>query len=147
MELQVESLLRGGQFKQILDNYVRNLREKYDLKRIEIEVLYYLSHNTTHNSAKDISFSLHMNKGHVSQTTDSLSKKGYITASKDTVDYRIMHYTITNEANCVVEEIDAAIDRLYTVLFEGISVEEQAIFAHIAGQIASNINRFLQQKP
>ena len=39
MERQVEAMLRGAQFKQILENYVKGLREKYGLKRMETEVL------------------------------------------------------------------------------------------------------------
>ena len=144
MERQVEALLRGGQFKQILGNYVKNLREKYGLNRTEIEVLYYLSRGGEHNTAKDINLSLHMNKGHISQTVESLCQNGYISASKDENDYRIVHYTITDEATHVAEEIDCAIDRLYKTLFAGISAEDQETFARIAAQMASNISGILQ---
>lgn len=143
MEKQVEALLRGGQFKQIFEDYVRFLKVKYGLKRTEIEVLYYLSHSEEHNTAKDITLSLHMNKGHISQTTESLCRKGYVSASKDGNDYRIMHYQIMEDARCVTEEIDTAIDRLYETLFEGISEEDQEALKRIAAQMARNVSRIL----
>lgn len=143
MEKQVEALLRGGQFKQIFEDYVRFLKVKYGLKRTEIEVLYYLSHSEEHNTAKDITLSLHMNKGHISQTTESLCRKGYVSASKDGNDYRIMHYQIMEDARCVTEEIDTAIDRLYGTLFEGISEEDQEALKRIAAQMARNVSRIL----
>ena len=147
MDRQVEVLLRGGQFKQLFENYVKSLRQKYGLKRTEIEVLYYLSHCAEHNTAKEITASLHMNKGHISQTTDALVQRGYISAAKDAVDYRIVHYTLTKEAGCVTEEIDAAIDRLYRALFAGISDQDQEALARIAEQMTANIRQILETGP
>ena len=145
MERQVEALLRGGQFKQMLENYVSGFKSEYGLKRTEVEVLYYLSRSGEHNTAKDITSSLHMNKGHLSQTTESLCQKGYVSASKDENDYRIIHYTITKDAMRAAEEIDAAIDRLYNALFAGISAEDQEALKRIAAQVSLNISRILQE--
>ena len=144
MERQVEALLRGEQFKRLLESHVRRVREQYGLKRMEIEVLYYLRHSAERNTAKDITLSLHMNKGHISQTTDSLSKKKLISASKDANDYRVIHYMITEDANCVAKEIDTAIDRLYKALFEGISAEDKEALKRIASQMAYNISTILR---
>ena len=146
MERQVEALLRGGQFKQIQENYVKAMRAKYGLKRTEIEVLYYLSHCGERNIAKDITLSLHMNKGHISQMTESLSQKGYISASKDKQDYRIVHYTITENAKYVTEEIDAAIEGLYKALFAGISADDREALGRIATKIAYNVSRIMQER-
>ena len=146
MDRQIEAMLRGGQFKQILENYVKTLRAKYDLKRTEIEVLYYLSHCGERNTAKDIALSLHMNKGHISQMTESLSQKRYVLASKDGNDYRLVHYTITENAKCVTKEIDAAVDRLYKTLFAGISAEDREVLRRIAAKMAYNISRIMQEE-
>ena len=143
MERQVEAMLRGGQFKQLLETYVKGLRETYDLKRMEIEVLYYLRHNPEQNTAKDITLFLHMNKGHISQTTEALCQKGYLSATKDGDDYRIVHYSITQNAVCVVEEIDAAIEKLYRALFAGVSDTELETLKRVAAQMANNISLLL----
>ena len=146
MERQVETLLMGGQFKQILNNYIKGLMDAYDLKRTEIEVLYYLSRCGELNTAKNITAFLHMNKGHISQTTDSLCRKGYISAAKDVNDYRIVHYTVTDNAKRVTEEIDAAIDRLYKALFDGISEDDREVLQRIATKMAYNFSRIMQEE-
>ena len=143
MERQVESLLRGTQFKQLLENYIRGLRDKYGLKRTEIEVLYYLSHSSGADTTKDISSSLHMNKGHISQTTESLCRRGYLSASRDETDNRVVHFTLTEEARRVTEEIEFAIKKLYQTLFEGISEEDRRTLARIASRMADNIRKIL----
>ena len=143
METQIEAMLRGAQFKQLMENYVKNLRERYGLKRMEIEVLYYLRHCGEKNTAKDITLSLHMNKGHISQTTESLVEKSYITGTRDTRDYRIVHYTLTEDADRVTEEIDEAISRLYGMLFEGIPKEDMDALSRIAARMTLNISKIL----
>ena len=145
MERQIESLLRGSQFKQLLENYIRNLRDKYDLKRTEIEVLYYLSRSGDRNSAKDIAAALHMNKGHLSQTTESLCGKGFLTAARDENDYRVVHFTITIGAQAVTSEVDAAIDRLYAELFLGVSADDLATLKRIADRMSENVSRLLRE--
>ena len=146
MERQVEAMLKGGQFKQLLENYVKALREKYGLKRTEIEVLYYLSHCGEQNTAKDIKISLHVNKGLISQTAGTLSQKGYILALKDGEDCRFVHYRITKDAERVTEEIDAAIDRLYKALFDGISEDDREALQRIATKMAYNFSRIMQEE-
>ena len=145
MERQIESLLRGGQFKQLLENYIRNLRDKYDLKRTEIEVLYYLSRSGGKNSAKDIAAALHMNKGHLSQTTESLCEKGLITAARDENDYRVVHFSITAGAQAVAGEIDTAIDRLYAELFRDVSADDLETLKRIADRMSENVDRLLRE--
>ncbi len=146
MEQQIEALLRGSQFKQILENYIKSLRATYGLKRTEIEILYYLSHCGERNTAKDIRLSLYMNKGHISQTTDSLRQKGYISSSRDENDYRIVHYTITDEAKSLTTEIDEAIVKLYDALFDGVSPEDMETLKRVAGKLAGNISDILENQ-
>ena len=141
MEIQVEALLRGGHYKQILDTYMSEFKSRYGLKRTEIEVLYYLSRRTDSNTAKDITSSLHMNKGHISQTMDALCQRGYLEATRDIHDYRIVHYNITDEAERIVKEIDDAIDKLYKALFAGIAPQDIETLKRIAIQIEENIAR------
>ena len=122
MERQIESLLRGGQFKQLLENYIRNLRDKYDLKRTEIEVLYYLSRSGGKNSAKDIAAVLHMNKGHLSQTTESLCEKGLITAARDENDYRVVHFSITVGAQAVTASYISCAEIIIHSVFKSFTI-------------------------
>ena len=86
-----------------------------------------------------------MNKGHISQTTESLAEKGYISSAKDGYDKRIVHYTITKDAKRMTEEIDAAINRLYKALFADISAEDQEALKRIAAQMSYNISQIMKE--
>ena len=143
MERQVEAMLSGRQFRRSLENYLKGLCDKYGIKRVEAEVLYYLSHAGDDNTAKDIAKSLFMNKGHISQTTDSLKKKGLIETEKDAMDYRIVHYSVTDEAKPLMNEVDDAIDRLYEMLLDGLDEDDRDALARIAASVGSNIRGFI----
>ena len=143
MNWETESLLKGRQFKQILENQLHSLRDQYGLKRAEIEVLYFLSCSGNSNTATGIAENLCVNKGNVSQITSSLIQKGLITAEKDDRDYRVVHYHMTDAAAPVIEEIRTAISNLYANLFRDISDRDQATLKRIAEQLADNISHML----
>ena len=42
MDRQIESILQGGQFKKLLEEQSMVLRRKYDLKKAELDILYFL---------------------------------------------------------------------------------------------------------
>lgn len=43
MDMQTESILQGGYFKKMLDEQSAELRQKYNQKKAELEILYFLS--------------------------------------------------------------------------------------------------------
>ena len=43
MDTQIDIILQGGQFKKLLEEQSTELREKYNMKRAELEILYFLS--------------------------------------------------------------------------------------------------------
>ena len=38
MDEQIDSILQGGQFKKLLEEQSAELRQKYDIKRAELEI-------------------------------------------------------------------------------------------------------------
>lgn len=108
MEKQVETVLRGARFKKMITSQLSGIIEKYGLKRVELEILYFLSGCGENNTSKDISLNLNMNKGHISQAVESLCRQGYLTATQDKDDRRYVHYTITDKAKAISEDIARA---------------------------------------
>lgn len=143
MEKPVESLLRGGQFKQFIECEFASIRQQYDLSRIEIEVLYFLSKCKEKNTLADIHRYLNANKGHISQTVDKLCKKGYLLGEHDKNDRRYMHYTLTDSATELKEQIVAVWNNLFTELFAGIDKEDLEVYKKVSGQIGENMRRLL----
>lgn len=141
MDRQIESILQGGQFKKLLDEQSAELRRKYDLKKAELEILYFLSRCGEHNTSTDIHYQLMMNKGHISQAVDSLCRRELITAIPDKEDRRYIHYEILDSAQEIVEEMAKRREETNRKIFEGISEEERKVFAEVSAKIRNNIKK------
>lgn len=143
MERPVELFLRGGQLKQFTEQELSNLRKKYDLKRIDLEVLYFLSICGNCDTVANIHEYLSANKGHVSQTVFRLCERGYVISEQDKKDRRYVHYQLTKEGELLAKEISAVWDKIRMEMFEGISAEDLENFKRISGQIGENISKRL----
>ncbi len=141
MDRQVESILQGGQFKKLLDEQSAELRRKYDLKKAELEILYFLSRCGEHNTSTDIHYQLMMNKGHISQAVDSLCRRNFIMAIPDKEDRRYIHYEILDSAQEIVGEMAKRREETNRKIFEGISEEELKVFAEVSAKIRNNIKK------
>ena len=72
MDGQLELMLSGSQFKKLLDEQVAEIRKKYNMKKAELDIIYFLAKNGEQNTSTDIHNYLMMNKGHISQAVESL---------------------------------------------------------------------------
>ena len=145
MESSTEGILRGGKFKKLIESRLSDIKDKTGLKRVDIEVLYFLSKEKEHNTMTDICQHLQMNKGHISSVMDSLCKKGYIVQTPDKNDRRYIRYTVTKSADSIVTQMDASWENMSHRLIVGISKEDLAIFEKVAKQIGTNIENMLEE--
>ena len=143
MERPVEIILRGGQFKQFTEQELAQLRKKYDLKRIELEVMHFLSICGDCDTIAYIHEYMNANKGHISQTMFSLCEKGYVKSEQDKNDRRYIHYSLTENGMKLAEEIACVWKKIREEMFEGVSEEEIECFKRISQRIGENINRRL----
>lgn len=146
MEEKIEILLRGSQFKKLNECEMAEIRKGYDLKRIEIEILYFLSKAGENNTSADICRRLKANKGHISQAVDNLCKRNFLVAIPDTSDRRYIHYHITETAKEIVREITRKWNELTQELFMGITKEEMEELKRIAGKMGKNMERMMKRQ-
>lgn len=144
MEKPVEVILRGGQFKQYTQQELAGLREKYDLKRIELEVLYFLSICGENDTVASIHEYFNANKGHISQALFTLCKRGYVTSERDRKDRRYTHYSLTAEGKMIAGEMKKVWDKVHSDMFAGVSEEELECFQRVSRRMCENINRKLE---
>ncbi len=144
MQEYVEAILRGGQFKRIIENALMDIRERTGLKRVEVEIIRFLHFSGEKNTMKEICTYLQMNKGHISIAIDGLCKKKLITARQDDKDRRFVHYFLTNEANMIAEDIDKEWNLMMKKLVKGISYEDLENFKRVAKMIGNNIAEVLE---
>jgi DNA-binding MarR family transcriptional regulator len=143
MDEQLETALKGGDFKRLLDNQLDEIKKKYNLKKVEIEVLFFLSKCGNENTPTDITKRLNLNRGHVSQAIDVLLKRKYIAAVADEKDRRCMHYTITTDAVLIIDEIANVKKQMDQQILKGISEDELEIYKKVWDKMIKNIREMI----
>ena len=145
MDNHVHSLLRGGAFKNLVRARMEDVEKKYNLKKMDVEIILYLSKQAECNTASDIQRCLRINKGYLSQTMDRLCRQGYVEAVADQEDRRYVHYILKESTWQIAEEAGQVWDRLNRQLFEGVSEEDLKTLRRISSQISQNMCKMLEK--
>ena len=140
MDKQIDMMLQGGQFKKLLEEQSVELRQRYDMKRAELEILYFLSRCGTHNTSTDIHRQLMMNRGHISQAVDNLCRRNYIIAIPDKNDRRYVHYEISDHARELVIEMTKKREAMNQKILKGVPEEKLKVYREVSEMIRANIN-------
>ena len=144
MENQIEILLHGGQYKQLVENRICKIREKYGLRKVDIEVLHYLSKCGDKNTSKDIHAVTKLTKGHISQSVDHMQKMNLLVFIPDEKDRRSVHFVLTEDADKLVQEIRGIWGELHKIIFEGVTEEEKQTLARVAFKMEKNMEKALR---
>ncbi len=143
MDGQLEIALKGGDFKHLMESRFSVIKKEYNLKKVDIEVLYYLSGCTGENTPTDIYRKLKLNRGHISQAIDYLYRRELITAVPDPHDRRYMHYLVSDSAGAIIAEIAEIKRELDQQIFKGISQEEIDAYQKTTEKIFRNIQELI----
>ena len=126
-----------------MEEQIIELRRKYNMKKAELEILYFLSRCGKQNTSTDIHHQLMMNRGHISQAVDSLCKRNYIIAVTDEKDRRYVHYVLQDSAKEIIAEMTRVREDINNRIWEGISEEEMKIFREVSSKIRKNIENLI----
>ncbi len=137
-------LINGHQFKKLYEREYDWVMKKYNLKKIEIEILYFISQCGEHNTAKDIAQVQYISKAHISNSIEDLSQKKYISVIGDSTDRRYMHLNVAESASPVIEDIEKVREHLLSILFHNITEEESELMIRISKKIVDNISEELK---
>ncbi len=139
-----ELLIMGQQFKKLYEKCYGHIMQTYGLKKIDIDVLYFLSHSGKQDTAKDIANLIYVSKAHVSKAIENLHQKALIDLIADPSDRRYVHIRISASGQQVVDEIKQIRAKTEKILFDGISPEDRELLLRLSYQIADNIDHALQ---
>ena len=132
------NLLRGRKFKSIVENCFSDIKDKYNLKQIDVDILLYMGVYEK-VSACDLCKTLNLNKGQVSIAFDRLCEQGYVEINKSDSN-RKCFYTLTD----LGKEIAASTDKMHSILtlnvFKGFSEKEIALIRDYSERIMDNID-------
>ena len=144
--MSIERILRGGKFKKLLEKTMADAKNKTNLNRVELEVIYLLFHYDDVTTLTDICQYTQMNKGHMSTTLDNLVKKGYVVCKRDEKDRRYVKYQLTEASEQIRMEIDGLWSELLSRIVSGIDEESLKVFNQVAKQINENIDYLLENE-
>lgn len=139
-----ELLIMGQQFKKLYEKCYGHIMQTYGLKKIDIDVLYFLSHCGKQDTAKDIANLIYVSKAHVSKAIENLHQKALIDLIADPSDRRYVHISISGSGQQIVDEIKQIRAKTEKILFDGISPEDRELLLRLSYQIADNIDHALQ---
>lgn len=119
----LDFLIYGKKFKRILDKEYMNIKEKYDLKQIDLDILLYYQLNPD-SSASNICQDLGFNKGQISKALEQLVLYGYLKSTQDPKDRRYITYSVTDKSECVIKDITDRRHETEKTVFKGITESE-----------------------
>ena len=129
-----------GRYKKLQDDRFDEITTKYDLRKIDIEIMMYLDSCGDNDTARDIAAAQRFTKGHISQSNKRLFEKGYITAVKDQKDQRVSHLSLTNKAKKNIPFIvKKTMNKIFDVAFEGVTDEELKVVKKVCLVVNSNM--------
>ncbi len=140
LDEQLNVILKGRKFKKMLDHIFERTRAEYGLRRIELEIMFYLSRRP-YDPASEISRSLFLNRGHVSQAMNNLCVRGCLESCIDPDDRRYVAYRITEKGTALMREAARIRHEINEQLLRGITDEELKVMERVSAVISDNIER------
>lgn len=135
-------LINFSKFKRLNEKKLEVVMDKYDLRKIDMELIFYLANCGTKDTAKDIASMGMFTKGHISQSVKRLSKQKFITSTPDEKDLRVQHLKLTDNVQTVFKEIEAIKNSLTDVMFDGISEKDLIFMGKLFEKMYDNISSY-----
>ena len=144
MEKNIENMLRGRRMKRMVELNCNEIRKRYDLKQVELDILAFMVTCNMPVTPTEICNKLFLNKGQVSRSLLNLMDLGYLENYPDENDKRVVWYQILAPAIEVAKAIEKKQDEMEAKLSEGISQEEIDCFYRIFEKLVKNRDRNLK---
>ena len=138
-DAEFEILRKGRKLKTLESDYFKHLRDQYDLKQVEIEVIFYLE-KFPNAASRQIAEDLQFKKGHVSAAKEGLLEKGFIVSVKDESDRRSEKLELTDDGQHLCNELNSRRQVLHDKLFRNFTEDEFKTLSALLQKMASNID-------
>ena len=130
--------------KRLYDHEMAPIMTRYDLTRMELDVLLFLHTNPGCDTAAEIVALQMMTKSHVSKAVDHLTARGLITQARDEKNRRRIHLTITDAAQDVLVEAQQAQCRIVSLMMEGVPQEDNEVLCRTIQRVSRNVSIALE---
>ena len=133
-----------SKFKKLYEKKLCKIYEKYDLRKIDMEIVVYLGNCGNEDTARDIANTNMFTKGHISQSIKRLAELGFVEINQDKNDKRVQHLKVTENVRPMLEELKKEKDNVATCVFAGITEEENQMLAQIFDKMCANIMKEME---
>ncbi len=134
----------GPAFKKVLEQSTINVANAFALTTNEVGIIYYL-YRYPEACSSDIIRDLLFSKSHVSLSVNSLEEKGYVEATKDSKDKKVLHLKLTQKCDDIVEMIKKEREFYDQKLFENVSEEDKKTFIDVLFQMLENMEVYAEE--
>ena len=139
-------LLNGQHIKKLCEIQFEELRKKYELRQVELEILYYIGNSSALQIAREIVNNWNYSKSHVSKCIDHLCSRGYLKTITDSNDHRRVILQVTKEGREVIAQVSREKGKIAEILYDGVTPEEQEVLKKVFHKIQDNIIKKLQNE-
>lgn len=146
MTNEFEVFISGQQFKKIFEKEYEKIMDTYNLRKIELDILYFLSNCGPYDTAKDIANIRYISKAHISSAVENLTRRTYIGAREDELDRRCVHLSIMEPAKPIVDQMAEIRNQIFEIAYQGVSEEERRVMQTIIKKIAYNLQQEILKK-
>ena len=143
MNNTTEVLMATSMFGKLYTKKILEVAGKYNMNKVEVDILLFLNNNPQYDTAKDIVEVRGIAKSYVSKSIDKLVEKKLISLNVDKKDRRIIHLKVESSANTVIKEALEAQKNYVDTVYNGISKEEKDILKPIIYKMIKNIKEEL----
>ncbi len=144
---EIESIMftNLSKYKKLYEKKLCKIYEKYDLRKIDMEIIVYLANCGSEDTARDIANTNMFTKGHISQSVKRLNELGFISITQDEKDMRVQHLKLTGNVEPMIMELKEEKDKVAACVFSGVTDEENKVLANIFEKMCSNIMKEMNE--
>ncbi len=130
---------------KLYEEHFSEIRRKYQMTQMEVDILTFLHNNAPLDTASDIVRWRMLPKASVSQAVELLIRKKLVQRRPDEKDRRRIHLAMLPEAKPLLDEILNAQEEFWDIIFAGVEEEERERFWKMSRRISDNVKKGLEK--
>lgn len=137
--MDVRILTAARLMKRGYDAALHPVAERFGLTRNEVDVILFLANNPGFDTAGEIAELRGMNRSHICQSVDALTRRGWLRGEQDREDRRRVRLKLLPESAEATAAAQEAQRRFIEALNRGVTPEEQRVMERVLRKLADNL--------
>lgn len=139
-------VMSGVQLKKLVSRKVDPIIQEYELRPVELDILFFLWKEKHVDTAKGIIKRKHLSKAHISKSIENLRLGEFIKITEDEKDHRILHISLTEKSDEVIRKVTKVYAECREIMQRGIDSAEIEVTKRVVLKMIENINYALGER-